>query len=331
MSGVKCIGKLCSLLLAGCLVFGCTACKSEEQGSYDIETTSYQYGITKVNQTSDIDFYASDLCVTVQDNFGLEQVDSHVAGGGGVFNLATGECTYAQNLFGTMYPASTTKILTCLVAIEYGDLDQLVTVSAHAADQASDSSVAGLQTGDVMSLRDLLYGLMLRSGNDAAIAIAETVGGSEEGFAELMNKTAASLGATQSHFVTPHGLHDDNHYTTIYDMYLIFQKAVQNDLFLEIINTPAYHVTYSGANGDTREQTWHNTNRYLLGSEKAPAGFTVIGGKTGTTYEAGYCLVLYSYNDQNQPIISIVYNSDCTLNLYYLMNELLYTFGEATS
>lgn len=321
------------MLMISVLGLGLVSCgkNNVDEGTYNLETTSYQYGITKVNNISDVSFFSNDLCVTDQDNFGIDQVDSQVAGGGGVFNLATGECTYGQNLFGRMYPASTTKILTCLVAIEQGNLSDMVTVSEHAADQTPDSSVAGLAAGDVMTLKDLLYGLMLRSGNDAAIAIAEHIGGSEEGFAELMNAKAKSLGATQSHFITPHGLHQDDHYTTIYDMYLIFQAAIQNETFLEVISSASYDVSYTGASGEAKSQTWVSTNRYLNGKEKAPVGFTVIGGKTGTTYEAGYCLVLYSYNDQNQPIISIVYNSDCTLNLYYLMDELLYTFGEAPS
>lgn len=249
------------------------------EGTYNLETTSYQYGITKVNNISDVSFFSNDLCVTDQDNFGIDQVDSQVAGGGGVFNLATGECTYGQNLFGRMYPASTTKILTCLVAIEQGNLSDMVTVSEHAADQTPDSSVAGLAAGDVMTLKDLLYGLMLRSGNDAAIAIAEHIGGSEEGFAELMNAKAKSLGATQSHFITPHGLHQDDHYTTIYDMYLIFQAAIQNETFLEVISSASYDVSYTGASGEAKSQTWVSTNRYLNGKEKAPAGFTVIGGR----------------------------------------------------
>jgi D-alanyl-D-alanine carboxypeptidase (penicillin-binding protein 5/6) len=215
------------------------------------------------------------------------------------------------------------------VALKYGDLDQMITVSDYAADQTSDSSVANLEAGDIMSLRDLLYGLMLRSGNDAAIAIAEGIAGSVEDFAVLMNQEAAAVGATHSHFVTPHGLHDDDHYTTIYDMYLITAAAVKNETFLQIIGTASYDVSYTGTDGSAKTQTWTNTNHYLLGTEQAPAGFTVIGGKTGTTYEAGYCLVLYSTNDQGQKIISIVYNADCSLNLYYLMNELLYTFGEA--
>lgn len=326
---MKCIDKILSLVMVTVLLVSFTGCKNEEEGSYQLEETSNQFHITDTAKTGGADFFATDYCVSEQDSFGLEEVDSYVAQGGGVFNLATGKCTYGQNLFGRMYPASTTKILTCLVAIEQGDLSQMVTVSSYAVDQTPDSSVANLSAGDVMSLKDLLYGLMLRSGNDAAIAIAEAVGGDEAGFAKLMNERAKSIGATNTHFVTPHGLHNDDHYTTIYDMYLIFQEALKNDTFLEIMSSPSYHVTYTGSDGTTKAQDWNNTNRYLLGKEKAPAGFTVVGGKTGTTYEAGYCLVLYSLNDHNQPIISIVYNADCALNLYYLMNELLYTYGEA--
>lgn len=326
---MKCIDKILSLVMVTVLLVSITGCKNEAEGSYHLEETSNQFHITDTAKTGGTEFFATNYCVSDQDNFGLEAVDSHVAQGGGVFNLATGKCTYGQNLFGRMYPASTTKILTCLVAIEQGDLSQMVTVSSYAADQTPDSSVANLSAGDVMSLKDLLYGLMLRSGNDAAIAIAEAVGGDEAGFARLMNERAKSIGATNTHFVTPHGLHTDDHYTTIYDMYLIFQEALNNDTFVEIMSSPSYHVTYTGSDGATKAQDWNNTNRYLLGKEKAPAGFTVVGGKTGTTYEAGYCLVLYSLNDRNQPIISIVYNADCALNLYYLMNELLYTYGEA--
>lgn len=326
---MKCIDKCISLTLIACLCLALCGCKDTTVKTYDLEQSTNQYHIAKTTADTGVLLFAEKSCVSEQNNFGLEEVDSQVAKGGGVFNLETGECTYAQNLFGRMYPASTTKILTCLVAIEEGDLDKQVSVSSHAATQSSDSSVANLSTGDKMTLEDLLYGLMLRSGNDAAIAIAESISGSEEAFAELLNKRAASVGATQSHFVTPHGLHDEDHYTTVYDMYLIFQEALKNDIFLEIISTPSYHVSYIGKDGMPKEMTWSNTNRYLNGSEKAPEGFTVIGGKTGTTYEAGYCLVIYSLNDQKQPIISIVYNADCSLNLYYLMNELLYTYGEA--
>ncbi len=325
---MKCINKILSIALVAILTLSLWGCGKETNTSYQLEATSAAYGLVNAPQEDLINFFGDDKCVTAEDNFGLNQVDSQVAGGGGVFNLTTQEVCYAQNIYGKMYPASTTKILTALVALEYGDLNKMVTVSEFAADQGSDSSVANLKAGDVMSLEDLLYGLMLRSGNDAAIAIAEGISGSVEEFAKLMNQKAAALGATHSHFVTPHGLHEDDHYTTIYDMYLITSAAIQNEKFVQIISTATYDTNYSTVSGETKSQTWNNTNHYLLGTTKAPEGFTVIGGKTGTTYEAGYCLVLYSKNSAGQDIISIVYNADCALNLYYLMNELLYTFAE---
>ena len=161
-------------------------------------------------------------------------------------------------------------------------------------------------------MRDLLYGLMLRSGNDAAIAIAEHMSGSVEAFAELMNQEALNLGATQSHFVNPNGLPDENHYTSVYDMYLLFNEAIKNEAFVQLISTKSYDTAYTDAEGNPVEHTWENTNQYLAGNQTAPEGFTVVGGKTGTTGDAGYCLVLYSYNAKGEPIISIV-----------LMNEIL--------
>jgi hypothetical protein len=127
---------------------------------------------------------------------------------------------------------------------------------------------------------------------------------------------------------TPIPITKSDDYTTVYDMYLITSAAIQNEKFVQIISTATYDTNYSTVSGEAKSQTWNNTNHYLLGTAKAPEGFTVIGGKTGTTYEAGYCLVLYSKNSAGQDIISIVYNADCALNLYYLMNELLYTFAE---
>ena len=114
------------------------------------------------------------------------------------------------------------KILTLYLALKYGTLSDIVTVSDNAVAVPSDSSVAGLRSGVQLTLEDLLYGLMLPSGNDSAVAIAEHISGSVDAFVELMNKEANALGATNSHFVNPHGYHDENHYTTAYDLYLSF-------------------------------------------------------------------------------------------------------------
>ena len=163
---------------------------------------------------------------------------------------------------------------------------------------------------------------MLRSGNDAAVAIAEGIAGDVESFAVMMNDTARELGATNSNFVTPNGLHDDNHYTTVYDMYLILNAALDNPDFYSIFTADKYTANYTSG-GSAKTVDWTTTNQYLSGNVKKPSGFTILGGKTGTTGAAGYCLVLLSENENQDKIISIVFNANCRSNLYLLMNEIL--------
>lgn len=323
---MKCISKTKSLLsiicLAALFMTGCASAPVEN--AYRVYDSSLA---ATSHSTGNTDYFAKNLCVTGTTDFGTEQTDAWVAQGAGAFNLTTNEVLYNQNIYGKLYPASTTKILTALIICKYGNLDDYTTVSAHAADQAPDSSVAYLAEGDVLSVRDLLYGLMLCSGNDAAIALAEYYSGSEEAFAEVMNQEAAALGATNSHFVNPHGLPDDNHYTTVYDMYLLFSAAIENETFVSIISTKSYDANYTNKNGDNVTHNYHNTNGYLKGNIKTPDGFQVIGGKTGTTFEAGYCLVLLSQNSRGEKIVSIVFKADCRHNLYLLMNEILSGFA----
>lgn len=328
---MKCINKILCMTLTAVLVFsaGCGENNKTELASpYDVYQTTANLGISASTTTAGKTYFADNLCVAEDTAIGTDTTDSQVAEGAGAFNLATGSVVYAKNIYEKLYPASTTKILTAYITLKYcEDLDVFVTVSEYAADQASDSSVCGLKAGDVIKLRDLLYGLMLRSGNDAAIAIAEHISGDVDSFAVLMNQEALALGATQSHFVNPNGLPDTNHYTTVYDLYLLFQAALANEQFVNIIQTKSYDVVYTDAQGNPVEKNWENTNQYLTGHTKTPEGFTVIGGKTGTTGEAGYCLVLYSMNPSGQPIISIVLKADGKSNLYLLMNEMLQEFA----
>lgn len=327
---MKCINKTIAAVTALVLSLGVSGCGKGEPpaGAYDVYGTADALGISSAALTGEKDYFAGNLCVSEDIALGTDMTNSQVAEGAGVFNLATGEVTYAKNLYERLYPASTTKVLTAYIALKYcEDLDVFVTVSENAANQASDSSVCDLRTGDIVKLRDLLYGLMLRSGNDAAIAIAEHISGSVEAFAELMNQEAAAIGATQSHFVNPHGLPDENHYTTVYDMYLIFAKALENETFTDIISTKSYDVVYTGTDNAAVEKTWENTNQYLTGATETPEGFSIVGGKTGTTGDAGYCLVLCSYNPRGNPIISIVFKANGKSNLYLLMNEMLAGFA----
>lgn len=330
---MKCISKkwLCGILVAGMLVCGCGSDIAIDN-PYDISTSATNAkgdAVTEFSGSSaDVHYFAEDLCVSPKEQTHSDAVTDEVVEAMGVFLPTSRTISYQKNIYEKMYPASTTKILTAYLAITYGNLDDMVTISEHAADQASDSSVCGMHAGDQIKLSDLLYGLMLKSGNDAAVAIAEHISGSEEAFAELMNETARSFGATNSHFVNSNGLHDEEHYTCVYDLYLIFAQAIQQDFFLQLIQTTSYTVYYTDASGAQASQTWTNTNKYLNGDVTQPEGVTVLGGKTGTTNAAGYCLVLLSNNDKKEPVISIILKSDGRSNLYYVMNQVLANFAK---
>lgn len=330
---MKCTSKI---LFSGILIFSLLTCGCGSDvaidNPYDISASATNYKTEAMTEFSgssaDVHYFAEDLCVAPKEQTQSDAVTDEVVEAMGVFLPADGTISYQKNIYEKMYPASTTKILTAYLAITQSNLDDIVTVSEHAADQASDSSVCGLQAGDQIKMSDLLYGLMLKSGNDAAIAIAEHISGSEEAFAVLMNETARSFGATNSHFVNPNGLHDENHYTCVYDLYLIFSHAIEQDFFLQLIQTTSYTVYYTNASGADASQTWRNTNKYLNGEVTQPEGVTVLGGKTGTTNAAGYCLVLLSNNDKKEPVISIILKSDGRSNLYYVMNQVLANFAK---
>ena len=192
--------------------------------------------------------------------------------------------------------ASTTKIMTTIVILEKADLNEKVTVSAKAG--GTGGSRLGLKRGDKASVRDLLYGLMLRSGNDAAVALAEHVGGSVKGFAELMNEKAIELGLTNTHFVTPHGLDDANHYTTALELAKLTDYAMDNETFAKIVGKKSTTIYI---NNQSRQI--NNTNE-LLGVLNG-----VVGVKTGFTNNAGRCLVTETKRN-NMDIITIVLGAD---------------------
>ena len=192
--------------------------------------------------------------------------------------------------------ASTTKIMTSIVILEKADLDEMVTVSAKAG--GTGGSRLGLKKGDKASVKNLLYGLMLRSGNDAAVALAEHVSGSVKEFAELMNEKASELGLTNTHFVTPHGLDDANHYTTALELAKLTDYAMDNETFAKIVGTKSITIYINN-----QPRQINNTNE-LLGTLNG-----VVGVKTGFTNNAGRCLVTETKRN-NMDIITIVLGAD---------------------
>lgn len=266
--------------------------------------------------------FASSLAVVDSDT-GQLNAGGITADSFALFDVTDGTVVSESNALAKMYPASTTKILTCLIALERGNLEDIVTIPEESAITVSGSSMADLKPGDQLSLYDLLCGLMVPSGNDAAVAVADYISGSTAAFAEVMNERARELGATGSHFVNPHGLPDEEHYTTVYDMYLIFNEALKNPEFVKIANQPSYTATVTGADGTKREVTWENGNNFYSGRFALPEGFQILAGKTGHTSKAGFCLVLGEQASDGKQYISIVFKAPTVENLYQGMGALI--------
>lgn len=229
----------------------------------------------------------------------------------------TGQVLFDYNGSDRNFPASTTKLLTALVAVEHGKLDQVVKISAKAVDQAPDSSSCYLNQGEEQKLEHLLIGLLLVSGNDCAIAIAEGVsGGQPEQFVTWMNETAKRIGAVNTHFTNPHGLHETDHYTTAYDLAVIGRAALANRTIEQIALTKEFN--WPGKNNGT----YYNHNAMLFTYDYTS------GGKTGFTEQAGLTLVNTAKKD-GRWLIGVVMGEDSKQNQYGDMEDLFeYGFSQ---
>ena len=218
------------------------------------------------------------------------------AGAAILVDAETGDILWGQNETTQRAPASITKIVTALVAIEMGRLQDEVTISQEAVD--TTGRIVWLRAGETQTLEDLLYAAMLNSGNDAALAIAEHVGGTVDEFVEMMNQRVRGLGAHNTNFVNPTGLSAQGHYSTAYDIALIMRAALENAILMEIMGTQIR--AWSGLDWDGTNLS--NTNNLLLQYEGT------LGGKTGTTAEAGSCLV-NAVDRDGMVLISVVLGS----------------------
>ncbi|MDG4554578.1 MAG: D-alanyl-D-alanine carboxypeptidase [Candidatus Competibacter sp.] len=239
-----------------------------------------------------------------------------------LMNSATGEILFAKEPHLRLPPASTTKVLTALVVLDRLDPNMRLPVSAQAASVAP--SRVGLRAGEAVMTQDLLYGLLLKSGNDAAETLAEAAGGSIFGFAGLMNAKAWRIGARDSHFMNPHGLPNDEHYSTVYDLALIFRQAMNHPLFADIVRTrdAALRIeTGPGLYSNWRMVPVQNHNRLLVSYEGAR------GGKTGFTFKARHCFV-GEVDRGGIPLIVAIFNSPSRSSLWQDARNLL-DFGFA--
>lgn len=240
-----------------------------------------------------------------------------------VMDASTGQVLYEKNSHERKYPASITKIITTIIALEHNvDFNDTVTMSENAIwDVERDSTLIGLDVGEKVTVKDLVYATMVKSANECAYALAEYVAGDKESFAKLMNEKASDIGCEDTHFVTPNGLHDDNHYTTAYDMALITKYALQNDTFREIAGTVSYTVPATNLTDETRP-LWTGTK--MINPAEPYYYEYCEGGKNGYTSKSHNTLVTFSKKDGLELICVVL---DCDGQKYsYTDSRALYNY-----
>ena len=316
----KTIYEIACCLTAGFLL--CSCGKKEEALDRPYSFTERSFPVELTDSTDGYaSLFASDLCVvTDESQYSPSDTTSEAAG---LFDITDGQVMYSKNAFERLYPASITKVMTALIAIKYGDLTDTVTVTEDAVITEAGATLAGIHPGDQLTMEQLLYGLMLPSGNDAGAAIAVHMAGSIDAFAELMNREAQKLGATGTHFMNPHGLTNADHYTTAYDLYLIFNEALKQPEFRKVTGTTSYTADYTDGSGNPVSTTWEGGNWYMVGQRQTPDGLTVFSGKTGTTSAAGFCLIMASRDQKEKEYISVVLKAPSRPGLYDNMTNII--------
>lgn len=230
-----------------------------------------------------------------------------------LIDMDTGQILYEKNPHLKLHPASTTKIMTGILAIENGNLNDVVTVDEETPYVIKGSHIA-LEPGEKLTLKDLLYALLIESANDSALVIAKHIAGTAEEFAKMMNDKAKELGALNTNFVNPHGLTDENHLTTAYDLSLIARYAMKNETFREIVSNYTYTIPPTNKKDESRHLKSHNellysSKKIYVDGKMVPIKYEgATGIKTGYTTEAGNCLVA-SAERNNKRLIAVVLKS----------------------
>lgn len=314
-------------MLAATLLCGCGGTIYSFPYDYGYDVSSFQV-VPKENRAV-ASAFAEDLCIAPVETTENPELDMSSLSAAVLFDVSGKEVLYAKNAHQRLYPASLTKVMTAYLALKYGSMDQILTAGSEIQLEDPDATnIKKLREGDTMTLYQAMHIMLIYSANDVANMVAKGISGSVEAFVELMNEEAVALGATNTHFVNANGLPDAEHYSSAYDLYLIFNEAIQYDVFREIINMSSYSTTYYDKNGKPKELELKTTNRYFRGTYESPASVTVLGGKTGTTIAAGNCLILLSRDVNGDLYISVILCADSRDNLYGKMTDLLNQIGK---
>ena len=330
---MKCTNKakyliVCIFILISTVLTGCEKSKPYSM-EYDLNSPVSAYRFTGTDKGDRASFFAEDLCVITDSVSNNTMIDTSQSEAVLLCDLNDHQVLYNKNSTEQLNPASLTKVMTAIIALKYGNLDDMLTASSNVTIQESGASLVGISPGDTMTLSQALHALLIASGNDAAVMIAEYISGSVDQFVELMNTEALELGATNCHFMNPHGLTQDAHYVTAYDMYLIFNEAIKYDEFIQIISSNEYTGVYHDAQGEPKELTLKSTNNFINGNHSVPGGVVVMRGKTGTTSAAGNCLVLLSKDSYGNPYISVILKCTQRDYLYDEMYDLIATVNQS--
>lgn len=308
----------CCLLLSGC---------NEKQNiihEYDNVKVYDSKLQTPFDSETDNILFASNLCVIPKSQKNSE--DKKISAGGALLiNKTKQQCLFSKNIYDKMYPASITKLITALVALKEDKIEDTVIISKNAANITEPGAkLCGFKQGDKVKMDVLLKSMLVYSGNDAALAIAEHISGSQKAFAKKMNETVRSIGTVNTNFVNPHGLHNNKQYTTPYDLYIIINELLKYEEIYDMFGLKNYKAAYYNSSNKVVGKSFDATNKYLIGQATPPKNIKVVGGKTGTTDKAGNCLALYCVNTKTKDeYISIILNADSSASLYSQMTHLL--------
>lgn len=297
-----------TFLISGCGLSGEKVLLANEHGlSEDAAAAS---SLTSGKQP----WSGAEVCVPDEDS---QYEDEDVSAGAAVlFSLDKPEAVYAKNAYKEMNPASITTLFTAYVVLQHKNLSDMVTVTADEIANLRHSSTVGLKAGDQLTVEQLLYGMLLCSGVDAANVLAVETAGSKEEFVRMMNDAAKECGCVDTQFQNPNGLTESGHYTTAYDIYLLLHKLVDDEQFMKIISAGTYQAVYRNADGEQCEELYTSTVQYVEDGVAQIGSVSIVGGKTGTTSSAGHCLALICSSSSGEKYLVVVLKARSRDSLY---------------
>lgn len=325
--------RVTGIILIIILIFGLVGCQSKDAsllGNYRATDTLIHSDVGAL-VTADFAPLTSQwfLCDITEDmqteDYVFDSENANRDGTAFVIDRTNNKLLFGYHMLNKRFPASLTKLMTALLVLKNCDLLDTITITPEIAALKRGSN-AVLEEGDQMTISSLLGCLLVVSANNVGVALAEYLAGSEEAFVEMMNDEAKKLGLSQTQFANPHGMHDDKHFTTPYDMYVVLQECLKYDEFVKWSGITRTSYEYIDKSGSTRTRVIESTNQFKLGNYEYPEGITILGGKTGTTAQAGYCLMMHVANEEGHEYILGVYHAETEEKLYNKMSELMSSY-----